>query len=176
MTIDDLINGILTREGGYQDRGTDAGNAGGGATNFGITSPTWGIYNGLGRPATRAEVKAITRTQAAAFYEKQYVQNSPFNVIAYGPLRALMIDFGINSGNALATRWLQRCLDVPVTSVMDDRTITALNRDRSPLVTRAVCAARATMITGAVDHDHTIDHSDKEGLINRALSFGEYAL
>jgi hypothetical protein len=59
-----------------------------------------------------------------------------------------------------------------VTSQMDDRTLTALQGVPQYLVHEALITARVRMIRGAVK-DGTIDSSDEDGLINRALSFSE---
>ena len=171
MTETDLIGGILEREGGYVDDPADRG----GATNWGITAKSWGLYKGFGRQATREEVKAITRAQAAEFYWGQHVRPSPFRSVGYEPLRVQLIDFGVNSGPERAIRWLQRVLDVPVTGRMDDRTEKALQRDRGALVNRALVAARLYMIDRATDQG-TIDRKFEEGLESRALSFAEFSL
>lgn len=170
MTTPELINGILEREGGYQDDPADAGNGPHGATNWGITAKSWGAYRQLGRVATRDEVKAITREQAVDFYRSQYVLTSPFRLVGYEPLQVQLIDFSVNSGTARATRWLQRVLDVPVTSVLDDRTRLALTRDRGALVNRALVAARCSMISGSV-REGSIAEKFEQGLIRRAVSF-----
>lgn len=169
MTTAELIDGILQREGGYVDDPADKG----GATNFGITAKSWGLYRRIGRQATRAEMQALTREQALEFYRTQYVTNSPFSVVGYEPLRVQLIDFAVNSGLARATRWLQRVLDVPVTGAMDDRTKLALTRDRGPLVNRALVAARCYMLDQATDHGD-IDKRFEEGLESRALSFLDF--
>lgn len=171
MTTDQLIDGIIEREGGYTDDPKDHG----GATNFGITAQAWGLYKGLNRQATRDEVKAITREQAVAFYRVQYIDRSPFRSVAYEPLRVALIDFAVNSGTPRAIRWLQRVLDVPVTGAFDDRTVGALSRDRGPLVNRALAAARLYMIDQATDHGD-IDKKFEEGLESRALSLAEFSV
>lgn len=170
MTIAQLIDGILDREQGYQDNPADKGNAHGGATNWGITSASWGTYRRLGRPATRAEIWAITRTQAVEFYRSQYVASSPFTAVAYEPLRVQLIDFGINSSNERATRWLQRVLDVPVTGSIDDRTTLALQRDRGDLVNRALVGARLQMYHMIAASDAT-QKAFLGGWLARAVSF-----
>lgn len=170
MTVDELIDGVLAREGGYQERASDPGNANGGSTNFGITAKSWGIYRGFGRQATRAEVKAITRLQAAEFYRRQYIDNSPFSVVAYDPLRAQLVDFSINSGQERAIRWLQRVLQVPTTGRVDDRTKTAVNLYPGFLVNNALVAARAFMVDKWADADKA-RKPEEEGVESRALSF-----
>lgn len=149
MTEADFIDELLEREGGYTDDPLDRGHA----TNFGITAGAWGEYRRFGRPATRAEVQGITRTQAVAFYTIAHLTNSPFQRVAYEPLRVQLIDFGINSGKDRAIRWLQRVLDVQVTGRIDDRTVGCLTRDRGPLVNKALVAARLYMFDRIVATD-----------------------
>lgn len=171
MTTADLIDGILDREGGFQADAADSGNAGAGATNWGITSGSWGQYRGLHRPATRAEIKAITRDEAVEFYRAQ-LASSPFARITYEPLMVQCIDFGTNSGTARAARWLQRILQVPVTGAIDARTLAALNTVPNRLVHEALIASRVRMIVKAVDAG-SIAPKFQDGLIERAVGFSE---
>lgn len=167
MTSDQLIDGLLTREGGFRNVAGDRG----GATNYGITAATWGRYKRLGREATIAEVKAITREQAVAFYRGELAR-SPFAGITYEPLFVQLFDFGENSGTARAMRWLQRVLRVPVTGVLDDRTQVALRAVPNYLVHEALIGARCRMLVKTVDADG-IARSDEHGLLERAVSFSE---
>ncbi len=175
MTEAELIAGILDREQGYQQDPRDTGNANQGATNWGITAKSWGIYKGYGRQATRDEMKAITREQATEFYRSQYLANSIYKVVAYEPLRVQLIDFAINSGTARATRWLQRVLNVEATGVMDDRTKLVLARESGRLVNLGLVAARSYMIDRATDHGD-INKAFEEGLESRALSFCDFVI
>lgn len=168
MDTDRFINDLIEREGGYVDHPSDKG----GATNFGITAGAWGQYRRMGRPATRAEVRAITREDAVEFYRSRYVLTSPFNAVAYEPLRCQLIDFAVLSGQARATRWLQRVLGIPVTGEIDDRTKVALTRDRGALINSALVAARVQMFSGIVKDDPT-QAVFLKGWLNRAVSFME---
>jgi len=166
MTDADLISGILAREGGYVNNPSDKG----GPTKYGITASTWGLEQRYGRIATRAEVKAITEDQARDFYKRKYIDQSPFRVVGYEPLRAQLIDFGINSGNARATRWLQRACGLPVTGLMDERTMLLLNAYPGHILNNALVAARLKMVDDWTDGDPT-QKQFEEGVESRALSF-----
>jgi lysozyme family protein len=53
-------------EGGWSDHAADPG----GKTNWGITQATLGAY--LRRPASAAEIRALTKEQAKAIYKKLF--------------------------------------------------------------------------------------------------------
>lgn len=79
----------------------------GGATRGGITADSWGEHAHLGRPATEAELNAISETEALAFYRERHV--APFAMVA-DPLRALLVDFGVTSTHAAVWRTVQTAL------------------------------------------------------------------
>jgi lysozyme family protein len=166
MTATDIITGILQREGGYIDHPSDKG----GPTKYGITANAWGLEKHWGRQATRDEVSAITEAQARDFYQRRYLDQSPFRRVAFEPLRVQLIDFGLNSGNERATRWLQRAIGVPQTGIMDQITFDALNAYPPRLVNNALVAARLKMIDDWTDGDKT-QKVFEEGVESRALAF-----
>jgi lysozyme family protein len=169
MTETELIDDILEREGGFTNDPVDRG----GATNFGITAASWGAHRRLGRAATPDEVRAITREEAVDFYHATYVSASPFQAIAYAPLRVQLIDFAVNSGTPRAVRWLQRTLAVPVTGVVDAATIAAAAAYPGSLVNNALVAARLAMYQRIVAGDVT-QAKYLRGWINRAVSFSDF--
>lgn len=166
MRIEAVISGLLEREGGYVDRHDDTG----GPTNMGITAATLGIWRHLGRHATRDEVRKLQEPEARAIYYKRYVMDPGFDKLAFEPLIAQMVDFGVTSGPPRAIRWLQRVLGVPVTGLLDDRTGKALNLYPPRLVNDALVAARAFMVDAVTD-SHLEDKQFEEGWESRALSF-----
>ena len=72
--MNDIIETILQREGGYVDHPADKG----GPTNFGITQATLANYRE--HAVTATDVHSLTRTEAAAIYEAIYVR--PFDRFA----------------------------------------------------------------------------------------------
>src|SRR5688572_7893012 len=112
MTTEELIDGILTREGGYVDHASDRG----GPTNMGITAMTLGEWRRMGRPATRAEVKALKVEEARAIYWARYVV--PFQMIPFDELKAQLVDYGVLSGPVTAIKALQHVLSVPVDGII----------------------------------------------------------
>jgi ferredoxin-NADP reductase len=87
-TIEQILDDILRREGGYVNHPADRG----GPTNFGITAQTLGSWRKLGRPATAAEVQALTEPEARAIYRQQYITGPGFETITHPALLHLLVD------------------------------------------------------------------------------------
>lgn len=102
VTITSIIDGILEREGWPQltNRKADKG----GWTKGGITAKSWGDYAQLGRPATPAELNAITESQARAFYFDRHI--APYQSLP-DPLRVLLADWSVTSWHDDPTKALQ---------------------------------------------------------------------
>jgi lysozyme family protein len=188
MTFEQLIDATFAREGTtYGDRTTqppiDQPTAPGG-----IVLATLTAY--LGRPATPAELYALTVETArpiVAWVLNQEATKHGFNRIVDEHVRNQMLDFGFNSGEALAIRWLQRVLGVPRSGVMDPVTVAAVNLTAligvagglavagarvMALLNQALLAARLQMLSRA-EASGTIDKHFDVGLENRAFSFSE---
>lgn len=96
-------------EGGtYTNDPADAG----GPTRWGITQHTLAGF--LDHPVTPDRVRNLSRGDALAIYRSLYVTEPGYDRLA--ALSALVaiecIDTGVNCGQAVATRYLQRCLNV----------------------------------------------------------------
>ena len=95
----------LKYEGGYVNHPRDPG----GPTNLGITIAT--LSDELGRAATIAEVRNLTRMTAASIYRKKY-----WNLIAGDALPsgvdALLFDIAVNSGPVRALQWHRQVLEL----------------------------------------------------------------
>lgn len=173
MTEDDLIDDVFKKEGlKYEeppriDQPTAAG---------GIILATLSEY--LGRPATLAELRALTPITARPVVRwklRQLALQHGFAGIGFEPLRLQLIDFSYNSGPGTAIRWLQRVLRVPRDGVIGPQTNAALEQADLWLVHQALIAARLQMI------DMWTDAAAKrkaweEGLENRALTFSLLAV
>lgn len=167
MTADQIIDGILQREGGFSDKKSDHG----GATKYGITARTLGLWRGYGRSATVAEVQALTEDEARRYYRERVIGMSPFSGVAYEPLRVQLIDFGMNSGNDRAVRWLQRSMGVAATSnVLTPELLARVNALPGPLVNNALVAGRLRMVDDWTD-EAPDQKPFEEGVESRALSF-----
>ena len=120
--IDTILDEIIRREGGYVNHPADRG----GPTNFGITAQTLGNWRQLGRPATAAEVQALTEAEALAIYRQQYITGPGFEAITHPALLHLLVDAAVHSGPKRAVQWLQTSLGVAADGVIGPKTRAAL--------------------------------------------------
>jgi lysozyme family protein len=100
--VDQLIDGLIGREGGYSNHPADQG----GETNFGITEAVARAQGYTG------PMKDLSRAEAAAIYKRLYWLRPRFDqVAARAPrLAAELFDTGVNMGPAVAVTFLQRAL------------------------------------------------------------------
>jgi lysozyme family protein len=112
-TEERIIDAIIRREGDdYSDRAADNG----GPTRYGITLET--LREERGPLATFQDVQRLTEEAARAIYRERYIRRPGFDQVTdAGGIRALLIDFGVNSGPKRAVRALQ----VAVGSIPDGR-------------------------------------------------------
>ena len=109
MKLDDVIDALIEREGGYVNHPSDRG----GPTNHGITE-TVARAHGYQGP-----MRQLPRDEAAAIYKRLYWLRPRFDQVAKRSeaIAAELLDTGANMGPAVAATFLQRALS-------------ALNRDR----------------------------------------------
>ncbi len=103
MDIDDLIDSVIDREGGYVDHPADRG----GATCWGITQAVARDNGYVGA------IRALSRATAADIYRRLYWRRPGFDTVAprAPAIAAELFDTGINMGPAVATGFLQRALN-----------------------------------------------------------------
>lgn len=164
MTDDDIIDQLIAHEGGFSNQPNDHG----GATNFGITSRDLGIWRGLGRPATLAEVQKLSIEDARKIYRQRYLP--PFAAIASPEIRAQLVDIGVLQGTTTALRMLQTVLGVPVDGIVGDRTRAALAMTPWRTVNDLLVAHRCKALVTIVDHDAS-QNVFLHGWIRRSVSF-----
>jgi lysozyme family protein len=102
--IDELINALIQREGGYVNDPADKG----GETNMGITLLQARAYGYAG------SMRLLPRATAAAIYKDLYWLTPKFDHVNYSmsKLAAEMFDTGVNMGPQTASKFLQRALNV----------------------------------------------------------------
>jgi hypothetical protein len=102
VEIDELINGLIEREGGYVDHPADKG----GPTRFGITEA---VARAHGYDGT---MRLLPREEAVAIYRRLYWLRPRFDEIEKRSPRVAeeLFDTGANMGPAVAATFLQRAL------------------------------------------------------------------
>jgi len=132
---------VLKHEGGYVDHPADPG----GATNRGITLATLSTWRG--RPVTKAEVKALTETEAAAIYRANY-----WNVVKGDDLPRgvdlAVFDFAVNSGPARAAKHLQALVGVDADGVIGPKTLAAIRSTKPSDLIRKLTRSRLAFLSG----------------------------
>ena len=110
MDVDELIEALIDREGGYANHPSDRG----GPTKYGITEAVARAHGYSGA------MRDLPRDEAAAIYKRLYWLRPRFDQVAKrsSAVAAELFDTGANMGPAVAATFLQRALS-------------ALNRDRS---------------------------------------------
>lgn len=169
MTLDELVAATMVREGPYAEPPTIDQ-----PTAYGITAAALAEDRAIPiSQVTSADLKALTEPQAAGVIKRRLQRALSvvgLDRIAYEPLRIELLDYGFNSGNARAIRWLQRTVLLPpafVTGRIDDRTLLALSRLPPVLVTNALAAERAH----AAFHGGAGGEQLAVGVARRAIAF-----
>ena len=158
--IDTIIDGVLKREGAATNDPQD----GGGRTEFGISEAA--------NPKAWADGK-VTPEEARAIYTQKYVNHPGFNKIEDTHLQAQLIDFGVNSGPAIAIMRLQDILKVTVDGVLGPETLEALEKAQAWTdVNNLLVAARVRLI-GRIVSKNPSQIKFLNGWLDRSLQFLE---
>ncbi|RHW16814.1 hypothetical protein D1610_13905 [Sphingomonas gilva] len=129
MDVDELIDEVIAREGGYSNHPADRG----GATRWGVTEVVARADGYAG------DMREFPRERAAAIYRRVYWDRPGFAAVALRApkLAAELFDTGVNMGPAVAAGFLQRALnalnrgasdypDLALDSAIGPRTLAAL--------------------------------------------------
>ena len=103
MDIEELIDSVIGREGGYVDHPADRG----GPTRWGVTQAVARAHGFAG------DMRGYPREAAARVYERIYWVRPGFDGVAERApaIAAELFDTGVNMGPAVATGFLQRALN-----------------------------------------------------------------
>jgi lysozyme family protein len=112
---------VLSHEGGYSDHPSDPG----GATNLGITRAVLEAWRGVA--VTEADVKALTRAEAAAIYRKRYWDAVRGDELPAG-LDLAVFDCAVNQGVSRAAHILQATVGVLQDGKIGPITLAAVHR------------------------------------------------
>ena len=102
MHVDDLIQALIDREGGFVSHPADRG----GPTKYGITEAVARAHGFAGA------MRDFPRDEAAAIYKRLYWLRPRFDQVAKrsGAIAAELFDSGVNMGPSVAATFLQRAL------------------------------------------------------------------
>ncbi|HKX92347.1 MAG TPA: glycosyl hydrolase 108 family protein [Sphingomicrobium sp.] len=103
MDVEQLIDGLIDREGGYVDHAADNG----GPTCYGITQAVARAHGFAG------PMRQLPREEAAAIYMRLYWLRPRFDQVARRSPRLAgeLFEAGVNMGPAVAATFLQRALN-----------------------------------------------------------------
>jgi len=174
MTVDEIIQDIIKKEGGYVNNKSDRG----GPTKYGITQATLSTW--LGRRATIEDVKKLTKEQATKIYYNKYYLDTKIDKLPK-EIQHIIFDITVNSWIKVATIILQKSIN----SLNDDSAIIIDGRlgiQTINAANRLIAAGRAKdLINRIVDlridfYNSIVDNNKSQavflaGWLNRANSF-----
>jgi lysozyme family protein len=102
--IDDLLDDVISKEGGFVNHPADRG----GATKYGITIHTLSRY--LGRQATVDDVRSITVDLAKEIYLADYYYSPRINTLNEA-VQPKVFDMAVNHGARRAVKILQQVIN-----------------------------------------------------------------
>jgi len=160
----EIVRMILLHEGidgEYTDDPDDAG----GPTRFGITIPVLALHRGVPASSLTAhDIQNLSREEAESIYIARFIH--PFVEIA-DPLRANVIDMGVNAGQRRATILLQQCIGAGVDGIVGNETrILSHRREWNDLYVGSWLAYYERLIENSRSQIKW-----RRGWRNRALSF-----
>jgi lysozyme family protein len=129
------LSATLQFEGGYVNHPADPG----GATNMGITQRV--LADWRGRSVTAADVKALTRAEAAGIYRRLYWEMVNCDSLPAG-VDLAVFDYAVNSGVGRASRALQKVVGATVDGIVGRDTVAAAHAAGAAKVVAALCAER----------------------------------
>lgn len=167
MTDAAIIDGILAREGSeYTDKPKDRG----GPTKFGVTLTTLAGWRKT--LVTPVDVEHLSIEEARAIYQHRYIDEPGFAAVTDDRLRALLVDWGVNSGPANAIIGLQRCLGVAADGIFGSATLAALTTVSADKLYYRVAGQRIRFL-GRFITAHPEQAVFAAGLFNRCADFVE---
>ena len=127
-TLTIALDLMFGHEGGYVNNPKDPG----GATKYGITHRTLAAHRSASS-VTPAEVKALTKEEAAEIYRRSYWVQSGGDLLPVG-IDFMAFDYGVNSGPAQAVKSLQRVVGVTADGIVGGQTVAAVKAYKGDLI------------------------------------------
>jgi lysozyme family protein len=163
MKTDEIIDEILSAEGGYVDDPADRG----GCTNFGITLATLAEWRG--GEVDCEDVRALTETEARDIYYNEYIQRPGFDRLPR-EIQPLMVDSAVQHGPRAVIKWLQKAVGAAPDGVIGPQTINAVMGSDLEHVHNSVLAKRVRFYGAIISNDHS-QARFAEGWMNRVTKF-----
>lgn len=145
--FDACLAPVLRHEAGYVDNPHDNG----GPTNLGVTIGT--LSRHLGRPATKADIKALTPAKVAPIYEADFWREAACDKLPRG-LDYMIFDTAVLSSPGRAKRFLQRAVGVTDDGIVGPATLKAVASRATSDVIATVYAARRAHFRSLDDFKH----------------------
>ena len=166
MTVDDILEAVLDREGWPEY--TEHPNDRGGPTKGGITLRT--LESWRQRRCTRAELKRLGKDEALSILTRRYVETNGIHTLSDIDLQTQVIDNSVLSGPVLSVKDLQKVLSVSVDGIIGPKTLAAVEKVTPVIVGRQLAVERSLRLAR-----HVAKHPDQVvflvGWLRRCLSF-----
>lgn len=132
---------VLKHEGGYTNHPSDPG----GPTNLGITLANFRRY--VKPDGTIADLKKLTKEQAAVCYRRQY-WDAVLGAELPSGVDYAVFDFAVNSGPYRAATYLQRIVGAVQDGKIGPATLKAVRARKPDVLAAQLCDARLAFVRG----------------------------
>jgi lysozyme family protein len=150
MTEEEIIDDLIRREGSkYTDHPSDRG----GPTRWGVTLQT--LREERGPLMTATDVARLTEQDARDIYRRRYIRRPGFDMVKDDRLRALLVDYGVNSGPKRAVIALQRAIGAAPDGRFGAETMKRLEGKDGPRTYAEVLRQRLRLYVDIVLDDHS---------------------
>ena len=171
MTIDEMIDDLLEKEGGYVNHPADKG----GPTKYGVTLSVLEAWRGFDlRPS---DVENLSKQEAIAIYKHNYYRAPKIDSLPVA-LQPIVFDMAVNMGPSAAIKLLQEVVKLMSGSIAIDG---KLGPKTTALCNVAYEVYKDELINNLVNrridfYERLVDNSPSQavflkGWINRAKSF-----
>ena len=166
----DPIDELIEREGSFSNDPADHG----GPTKFGITLGTLSRWRK--HQVTAADIEALTKEEARAIYEAEFLRGPRIDLIPHQHLQDLVLDIAVMSSPGRAITLLQECLHdehgqaLLADGVIGPNTLRALWEHEPEILVTKLVRRRVIQLTDLVQHDVT-QLKWLEGWVTRTLDW-----
>jgi lysozyme family protein len=147
---DRIVDAILVREGGEVAPPDRSGRI----SRWGITAKVLADYRHQ-PDVSDDEIKNLSATEARAIYKQEFIYAPSFHMLGSDELRAVLVDYGVNSGPERAVRALQHVLGLSEDGIIGGETVHAANIKDGSRLAGKVLAQRQRFVCGLVVKDPT---------------------